>query len=235
MQYNADGSGGRVYAKGLRNAVGFVQAPGSDELWATNNGRDGLGDDIPPETINLVRDGNDFGWPYCHNGRIKDKEFGRLGSCDKVTRPAFEMQAHSAPLGLTFYPAAPSCRLQQRPLRRLPRLLEPHHPHRLQGHPGALHQRPAHRQDRGLHHRLARRKRQRLGPPRRRQRRPRRQPLHHRRRPRHRLPRQHRRSIARRQENLSPAHLSDCPTARLPDYLVTCASTMRPNCPSRMS
>ncbi|MFN8540652.1 MAG: sorbosone dehydrogenase family protein [Thermomicrobiales bacterium] len=103
VQYNADGSGGRVYAKGLRNAVGFVWRPGSDELWATNNGRDGLGDDIPPETINLVRDGNDFGWPYCHNGRIKDKEFGRLGSCDKVTRPAFEMQAHSAPLGLTFY------------------------------------------------------------------------------------------------------------------------------------
>jgi glucose/arabinose dehydrogenase len=103
MQYNADGSGGRVYAQGLRNAVGFVWRPGSDELWATNNGRDGLGDDIPPETINLVRDGDDFGWPYCHNGQIRDQQFGRLGSCDNVTRPAFELQAHSAPLGLAFY------------------------------------------------------------------------------------------------------------------------------------
>ena len=102
MQYNPDGSGGRVYAKGLRNAVGFVWRPGSDELWATNNGRDGLGDNIPPETLNLVRDGADFGWPYCHNGTIRDKQYGRLGSCDRVTRPAFELQAHSAPLGLTF-------------------------------------------------------------------------------------------------------------------------------------
>jgi glucose/arabinose dehydrogenase len=103
MQYNADGSGGRVYAKGLRNAVGFVWRPGSDELWATNNGRDQLGDDLPPETINFVRDGQDFGWPYCHNGQIRDEQYGRLGSCDRVTRPTFELQAHSAPLGLAFY------------------------------------------------------------------------------------------------------------------------------------
>lgn len=102
MQYNSDGSGGRVYASGLRNAVGFVWRPGSDELWATNNGRDGLGDNTPPETLNLIRDGNDFGWPYCHNGTIRDQQYGRLGSCDRVTRPAFEMQAHSAPLGLAF-------------------------------------------------------------------------------------------------------------------------------------
>jgi glucose/arabinose dehydrogenase len=103
MQFNADGSGGRIYAKGLRNAVGFTWRPGTDELWATNNGRDNLGDNIPPETINHVRDGDDFGWPYCHNGQIRDAQFGKLGSCDRVTRPAFEMQAHSAPLGLTFY------------------------------------------------------------------------------------------------------------------------------------
>jgi glucose/arabinose dehydrogenase len=103
MQYNADGSGGRVYAAGLRNAVGFVWRPGTDELWATNNGRDGLGDNLPPETLNLVRDGNDFGWPYCHNGTLRDQQFKRLGSCDRVTRPAFAMQAHSAPLGLAFY------------------------------------------------------------------------------------------------------------------------------------
>ena len=102
-QYNPDGSGGRLYARGLRNAVGFVWRPGTDELWATNNGRDRLGDDVPPETINLVRDGADFGWPSCINGTMPDPQFGRPGSCEGVTRPAVEMQAHSAPLGLRFY------------------------------------------------------------------------------------------------------------------------------------
>jgi len=102
-QYNADGSGGRLYARGLRNAVGLAWQPGTTNLYATNNGRDGLGDDIPPETIDLVGDGNDFGWPYCHNGRIVDSQFGNQGNCAQVTRPAVEMQAHSAPLGLTFY------------------------------------------------------------------------------------------------------------------------------------
>lgn len=102
-QYNADGSGGRLYARGLRNAVGLAWQPGTTNLYATNNGRDGLGDDLPPETINLVGDGNDYGWPYCHNGRIVDPQFGGQGNCARVTKPAVEMQAHSAPLGLAFY------------------------------------------------------------------------------------------------------------------------------------
>ncbi len=101
-QYNADGSGGQLYARGLRNAVGLAWQPGSTNLYATNNGRDGLGDNVPPETINLAGDGNDYGWPYCHNGTIVDTEFGNLGNCAQVTKPAVEMQAHSAPLGLTF-------------------------------------------------------------------------------------------------------------------------------------
>jgi glucose/arabinose dehydrogenase len=106
MQYNADGSNGRIYARGLRNAVGFVWRPGATELWATNNGRDSLGDDLPPETVNLVRDGDDFGWPYCHNGHIPDPQFSKLGSCNRAKKPAVEMQAHSAPLGLAFYEGA---------------------------------------------------------------------------------------------------------------------------------
>lgn len=107
-QYNADGSGGRLYARGLRNAVGFVWRPGSSDLYATNNGRDNLGDDLPPETLNLVRDGADFGWPYCHNGTMPDPDpnLAKLGSCANVTRPVLEMQAHSAPLGLGFYQGA---------------------------------------------------------------------------------------------------------------------------------
>lgn len=102
-QYNADGSGGRLYARGLRNAVGLAWQPGTDNLYATNNGRDGLGDDTPPETVNLVRDGDDFGGPYCHAGRIPDPQFGQLGNCAQTAKPAIEMQAHSAPLGLAFY------------------------------------------------------------------------------------------------------------------------------------
>jgi glucose/arabinose dehydrogenase len=103
VRYNPDGSGEQIYAKGLRNAVGITFRPGTGELWATNNGRDMMGDDLPPETINLVRMGDDFGWPRCHSGRISDPQFGGQDACQGVTPPAVEMQAHSAPLGLTFY------------------------------------------------------------------------------------------------------------------------------------
>jgi glucose/arabinose dehydrogenase len=104
-QYNPDGSGGRLFAKGLRNAVGLAFAPGSGELWTTNNGRDLLGDDLPPDTIQAVFQGQDFGWPRCHAGVIPDPEFGAAGSCKEVSPPAVKLQAHSAPLGLAFYSA----------------------------------------------------------------------------------------------------------------------------------
>lgn len=102
-QYNADGSGGKLYTKGLRNAVGLALRPGSDEIWASNNGRDMLGDDLPPETVNVLADGADFGWPRCHAGRIVDPDYGGQSGCEGVKAPAVEMQAHSAPLGLRFY------------------------------------------------------------------------------------------------------------------------------------
>jgi len=105
LRYNPDGSGESLYAAGLRNAVGitFRPAPGQAELWATNNGRDFLGDDQPPETVYRVMDGEDYGWPRCHAGRIIDPEHGSAGSCAGVPAPLVEIQAHSAPLGLTFY------------------------------------------------------------------------------------------------------------------------------------
>jgi glucose/arabinose dehydrogenase len=104
--YNADGSGGRIFMRGLRNAVGFVWRPGTDELWATNNGRDQLGDDLPFETVYRVRDGGDAGWPRCNpvpGGPQPDPQFGRTGACESVDPPAVTFQAHSAPLGLRFY------------------------------------------------------------------------------------------------------------------------------------
>ena len=103
VRYAPDGSGEQIYAAGLRNAVGITFRPGVDELWASNNGRDMLGDDLPPDTVQLVRQGDDFGWPRCHSGRISDPEFGGPGACEGVAPPAVELQAHSAPLGLTFY------------------------------------------------------------------------------------------------------------------------------------
>jgi len=103
MSYNPDGSGEQVFARGLRNAVGITFRPGTGELWATNNGRDYLGDDSPPETVQLVRQGEDFGWPRCHAGDIVDPQFGGPNACQGVTAPAVKMQAHSAPLGLNFY------------------------------------------------------------------------------------------------------------------------------------
>jgi glucose/arabinose dehydrogenase len=106
LRYSPDGSGEEIYARGLRNAVGITFRPGTQELWATNNGRDMLGDDQPPETVNRVEQGDDFGWPGCHAGRIVDPEFGGTQGCQGVVPPAVEIQAHSAPLGLAFYTGA---------------------------------------------------------------------------------------------------------------------------------
>ena len=103
VRYNPDGSGEQIYASGLRNAVGITFRPGTQELWATNNGRDELGDDLPPEDIYLIQAGTDYGWPRCHSGRIVDPDFGNPDACDSVGQPVVEMQAHSAPLGLVFY------------------------------------------------------------------------------------------------------------------------------------
>jgi glucose/arabinose dehydrogenase len=103
MRYRPDGSEGMIYVEGMRNAVGITFRPGTGELWATNNGRDWMGDDQPPETVYHVQQGEDAGWPYCHAARIVDPEFGEAGACEGVAEPELEMQAHSAPLGLTFY------------------------------------------------------------------------------------------------------------------------------------
>jgi glucose/arabinose dehydrogenase len=103
VRYDPDGNGEEIFARGLRNAVGITFRPGTDELWATCNGRDWLGDDLPPETVYAVHERDDAGWPYCHSGRIVDPDFGQDDSCDGVLAPVIEMQAHSAPLGLTFY------------------------------------------------------------------------------------------------------------------------------------
>jgi glucose/arabinose dehydrogenase len=101
--YNLDGTGGRVFAHGLRNAVGLAVNPWTHAVWATNNGRDLLGDDVPPETLYALADGADYGWPRCHAGTIVDPEFGGATGCQGVAPPLVTFQAHMAPLGLAFY------------------------------------------------------------------------------------------------------------------------------------
>jgi len=102
VQFNRDGSGGRVFARGLRNSVGLAINPTTGELWATNNDRDNLGDDIPPERINIIKDGKYYGWPQCYLPGQKIPEYPSA-DCSTVEPPAITFQAHSAPLGLTFY------------------------------------------------------------------------------------------------------------------------------------
>ncbi len=103
--YNLDGSGGRLYARGLRNAVGMAINPWNNQIWVTNNGRDYMGDNLPPETVYALQDGGNYGWPRCQAGDIIDPDFGHPGDCNGVVQPLIKMQAHSAPLGLAFYNA----------------------------------------------------------------------------------------------------------------------------------
>lgn len=101
---NADGSGHEVFARGIRNTVGFAWHPDTKELWFTDNGRDWLGDDQPPCELNVApRAGLDFGFPYCHARNVKDPDFGHLGECSRMTPPAQTLGAHVAPLAVKFY------------------------------------------------------------------------------------------------------------------------------------
>ena len=104
MRMNPDGSGLEVFARGIRNSVGFDWDPRTHELWFTNNGRDMLGDDTPPDTLNHApRAGLDFGFPYCHAGTIPDPEFGAMRSCSEFARPEQMLGPHVASLGMRFY------------------------------------------------------------------------------------------------------------------------------------
>lgn len=104
MRYRPDGSGGQVYARGLRNAVGLAWQPGTGRLWAVDNGQDLLGDNLPPDELDLIRQGGDYGWPYCYgNGQRDTSVPAPAGYCAHTINPAVGLQAHSAPLGLTFY------------------------------------------------------------------------------------------------------------------------------------
>jgi glucose/arabinose dehydrogenase len=107
MRMNADGSGLEVYARGVRNSVGFDWDPRTGELWFTDNGRDWLGDDVPDDELNhAARAGMHFGYPYCHAGEVPDPEFGSRRPCSGFQPPALKLGAHVAALGMRFYTGA---------------------------------------------------------------------------------------------------------------------------------
>jgi len=105
LRYDADGSRGRIYASGLRNASGLT-FDDDGKLWAVVNERDWLGDDLPPDEIVEVKDGGYYGWPYCRaaDGRpVPNPEYNDELKCAKAEPSALVLQAHSAPLQIAFY------------------------------------------------------------------------------------------------------------------------------------
>jgi len=105
LEYNPDGGGFRIYASGLRNAVGIAINPQTGELWGSVNERDGLGDNLPPDYVTRIKDGGFYGWPWYYIGGHQDPahkgEHPELRN--KVTVPDVLLQAHSASLAMTFY------------------------------------------------------------------------------------------------------------------------------------
>ena len=112
LRMASDGSKREVFARGIRNTVGFDWDPRTGNLWFTDNGRDWLGDDLPPDEINVApKAGLHFGYPYCHAGDIADPEFGSKHPCSEFQAPAARLGAHVAALGIRFiggsqFPAA---------------------------------------------------------------------------------------------------------------------------------
>jgi len=105
LQYELDGSGEMIYARGLRNAISFAWHPGTGALWSLDNGSDALGDDVPPDEVNVIDQAADYGWPDCYGDRV-GLNWGPQaspGRCAGTRGPELPIQAHSAPLGISFY------------------------------------------------------------------------------------------------------------------------------------
>ena len=99
-----DGSNREIYARGVRNTVGFTWNKETGEMWFTDNGRDMLGDNYPPCELNKVtKPDQHYGYPYCHGGDISDPEFGSKYACEDFIKPMQNLGPHVAPLGLKFY------------------------------------------------------------------------------------------------------------------------------------
>lgn len=107
-RYDADGSHGHRFSFGLRNAVGIALNPVTKEIWVSQNERDNLTPDhenLPPDEINILQDGKDYGWPYCYSvsgAPVPNPEYNDAARCATTVPAALDIQAHSAPLGISF-------------------------------------------------------------------------------------------------------------------------------------
>lgn len=104
MRMRPDGTGLEIFVRGVRNTVGFDWHPKTHELWFTDNGRDWMGDDLPPDELNRApRPGLHFGFPYCYGRVVPDPGFGKERRCEEFTPPVLELGPHVAALGMRFY------------------------------------------------------------------------------------------------------------------------------------
>jgi len=104
MRMKQDGSDLEIYAQGIRNSVGFDWDPKTKDLWFTDNGKDMMGNDIPPDELNHApKKGMHFGFPFCYGKGITDPEFGKARDCEQYTPAAVELGPHVAALGMRFY------------------------------------------------------------------------------------------------------------------------------------
>jgi glucose/arabinose dehydrogenase len=104
VRMQPDGRDFEIFAQGIRNTLGFDWHPRTKELWFTDNGADGMGDDIPPDELNRAAvEGLHFGFPHCHGGDLLDPEFGDGRSCDEFEPPRQKLGPHVAALGMRFY------------------------------------------------------------------------------------------------------------------------------------
>lgn len=103
---DADGTTPQVFAKGLRNSVAMAVDPVTQKLWSADNGRDLVGDNIPPEEVNILQQGQDYGWPYCYGERVPDTSYSQeaIAKCPATEPMVYGMPAHNAPLGMAFMP-----------------------------------------------------------------------------------------------------------------------------------
>lgn len=109
LRAELDGSARAIFASGLRNTIGFGFHPSTSELWGMDHGSDWRGNDVPPEELNLIEEGNDYGWPYCFGERqidpiIQDPSMtSKQAYCAETAAPVLQYQAHEAPIAWAFY------------------------------------------------------------------------------------------------------------------------------------
>jgi len=103
MRMRPDGGEAAIHATGLRNSVGFDWAPWDGALFATDNGRDLMGDDFPPDELNRIEQDRFYGWPYVHGDGVPDPQYGaELSGDTRPTSPVHGFRPHNAPLGIHF-------------------------------------------------------------------------------------------------------------------------------------